>query len=216
MRACVASLDARHLFFPLFSSFFLFFPLFPSFFLSFPLLSFLFLVLILLPTSLTKLLDTPHAKSQSTPRHALHRTPHSPIRLPFGPSLPRSPSYCPPNFEGPAGAWCWIVRSKDHWRYIQFYFPLWIIFAFNITLYTRLVIRLRSVFGSQGGEGGNGDMMVFWRLGMYPVILVLCWSAATFNRLYNTANPDNPLFWLTCIQVLRPNQTSGRAANAHL
>eukprot|EP00282_Hemiselmis_andersenii_P003632 CAMPEP_0114119726 /NCGR_PEP_ID=MMETSP0043_2-20121206/6265_1 /TAXON_ID=464988 /ORGANISM="Hemiselmis andersenii, Strain CCMP644" /LENGTH=273 /DNA_ID=CAMNT_0001212293 /DNA_START=165 /DNA_END=982 /DNA_ORIENTATION=- len=107
---------------------------------------------------------------------------------------------------GPAGAWCWIVRSKDHWRYIQFFIPLWLIFAFNLTLYVKLILRLRAVWGTGGGsEGSSGDMKVFWRLGLYPVILVICWTAASVNRIHNSIYPSQPIYWLTCTQVFLSN-----------
>mmetsp|Transcript_42502 Transcript_42502/g.104185 ORF Transcript_42502/g.104185 Transcript_42502/m.104185 type:complete len:314 (-) Transcript_42502:192-1133(-) len=112
------------------------------------------------------------------------------------------------NAYGPAGAWCWIVRRKDYWRYITFYVPLWLVFGFNLTLYTRLIIKLRKMFQMAGAhEQDRKDVTLFWRLGLYPVILIVCWSAASINRIHDSINPNSPITWLTAIQITMSQAT---------
>ena len=39
------------------------------------------------------------------------------------------------------------------------------------------------------------------RLKYYPFILIICWVFGTINRIYNFAEPEDPLLWLTIIHV---------------
>ena len=40
------------------------------------------------------------------------------------------------------------------------------------------------------------------KLKYYPMILVVCWSFGTLNRLYNIVVPDDPSLWLTILHML--------------
>ena len=40
------------------------------------------------------------------------------------------------------------------------------------------------------------------RLKWYPLILVVTWSWGTINRIHNSINPEDEVFWLFCLQAI--------------
>ena len=39
----------------------------------------------------------------------------------------------------------------------------------------------------------RGDLRDFWRLALYPVVLVVCWLPGTINRVNNSLHPGTPM-----------------------
>mmetsp|Transcript_20750 Transcript_20750/g.42073 ORF Transcript_20750/g.42073 Transcript_20750/m.42073 type:complete len:275 (+) Transcript_20750:3-827(+) len=92
---------------------------------------------------------------------------------------------------------CWILEKYAYMRFIQFYIPLIFVIIFNAMIYSQLIASLRVVLGStENQETRERDMEAFWRMGLYPVVLVICWFFPIINRLHNFANPDGPVYEL--------------------
>ena len=98
------------------------------------------------------------------------------------------------NSYGDAGAWCWI-HSKTWaettaWRFTIFYVPLWIAIAFNGYVYwltTKTLRRLLDVSSSVEGDDAPQRLeALIDRLKYYPLILIICWTLATINRIDNS------------------------------
>ena len=95
---------------------------------------------------------------------------------------------------GDAGAWCW-VNSKTRaettaWRFTIFYVPLWFAIAFNGYVYwltTKTLRRLLDVSSSVEGDDAPQRLeALIDRLKYYPLILIICWTLATINRIHNS------------------------------
>lgn len=60
--------------------------------------------------------------------------------------------------------------------------------------------------GGGGGQGGGGQsatstsMAIVNRLRLYPIALVVCWSWATVNRVFEAIDPYGAVFWLYVLQ----------------
>ncbi|CAM9642726.1 unnamed protein product [Choristocarpus tenellus] len=125
---------------------------------------------------------------------------------------------------GTTGAWCWIAATTRAdfdagtlWRYGAFYFPLWLVIIYNINLYVRIaqVLRRFSV-EIDVGRGSKQESSVSppqeqqdrmrkfgKRLFWYPAVMIFCWTFPTINRIQNTLDPNNPIFTLLLLQVIR-------------
>jgi len=127
---------------------------------------------------------------------------------------------------GPSGAWCWIRADRPAWVFLQFYVPLWGAVAFNAWVYVRTYSLLArtveaSAAAAGGGSGGGGGAeamgasaggvpgdetaakleRVIARLRYYPMILVVVWSFASINRVYEAATGGTaPIFALFFLQ----------------
>ena len=64
-------------------------------------------------------------------------------------------------------------------RFIQFYVPLWIAISFNIYAYVKVVSFIKKYIST------TLEIRFIHRLKYYPIVLVLCWTFATINRVYN-------------------------------
>mmetsp|Transcript_26789 Transcript_26789/g.70329 ORF Transcript_26789/g.70329 Transcript_26789/m.70329 type:complete len:333 (-) Transcript_26789:829-1827(-) len=104
------------------------------------------------------------------------------------------------NLYGFSGGWCWIIPSAPEWRFIQFYIPLWMVFVYNFMLYALLFDRIRDLMkhgtSDTGDSQGSKEVRHFWRLGAYPVVLLVCWSFGSVNRIQNSMDPRHPILWL--------------------
>eukprot|EP00698_Gefionella_okellyi_P011695 TRINITY_DN3100_c0_g1_i1.p1 TRINITY_DN3100_c0_g1~~TRINITY_DN3100_c0_g1_i1.p1 ORF type:complete len:440 (+),score=51.64 TRINITY_DN3100_c0_g1_i1:162-1481(+) len=101
---------------------------------------------------------------------------------------------------GSAGAGCWLKSDNVGalWRFFQFYFFLWSVFIIQIVMYLLIFREVRNSVNVFGGATGNAVK----RMGLYPLILIICYSWATVNRIQNYIAPDTPLFWLYLLHVL--------------
>ncbi|KAL4453412.1 hypothetical protein ABPG74_017619 [Tetrahymena malaccensis] len=89
------------------------------------------------------------------------------------------------NEYGPQGGWCWIKSDSDNKVLsfilvgIEFYIPLWIAFVFNgITIY-RVIRYVKSI------TQDKNQLKLINRLTLYPLILLVCWSAGTVERVFD-------------------------------
>jgi len=84
---------------------------------------------------------------------------------------------------GRAGLYCWIKNDeivKDNvMRFVQFYVPLWIAIGFNIYAYVKVVRFIKKYIST------TLEIRFIHRLKYYPIVLVICWTFATVNRIYN-------------------------------
>eukprot|EP00960_Hanusia_phi_P051621 760907-Hanusia_phi.AAC.3 len=84
------------------------------------------------------------------------------------------------------------ARKSDILTSRQFYIPLWIVIGYNVWNVSTLIFHLRGlVLSTQDDSQTNSDLQLFWRLALYPVILIVC-----CNRIYNSLYPDEPIFVL--------------------
>jgi len=125
---------------------------------------------------------------------------------------------------GDSGAWCWIDDSDagQAMRYLTFYIWLWLGIIGIFVMYYQLMNELSDLIPHEGDKGGfcyetcrmiklvassaqSDDVHVapvrriMRRLCLYPIVLIVCWTFGTINRLQNSFDPDNPsivLFWL--------------------
>lgn len=101
---------------------------------------------------------------------------------------------------GPSGGWCWITPEYEHWRFIQFYGPLWI----SIVLITFIYVKIWRILHALVKSHQTADSLyqlihqIMGRLRYYPIILVVVWLPGTINRIYETTG-GAPLFWLALI-----------------
>ncbi|CAM9692271.1 unnamed protein product [Ascophyllum nodosum] len=116
------------------------------------------------------------------------------------------------NSYGPAGPWCWIKmyppRVGIMWRYVVLYVPLWVAILYNIRVYVRILQVLRRFSAGIDGVGASGASVgpsaeqharmakFMQRLLWYPAVLIIAWTFATINRIYDIFHPSNPIFGL--------------------
>lgn len=103
------------------------------------------------------------------------------------------------------GGWCWISNTQtvgQVWRWLLFYGPLWSCVGYNAYCYYLTEKAMKNMFSNQGTEMPTKYKALIKRLKLYPLILVVCWTWATINRLQNAFSPDNPVFWLYVLQSL--------------
>jgi len=106
---------------------------------------------------------------------------------------------------GPAGSWCWIKDKMPGtvWRYIVFYVPLWLAFAWNTYSYTVVTKAIKNFATmSKSGDQQRKLQKLATQLRWYPMILVAAWTIPTISRIYNSLAPGKPLYWLTIMHCL--------------
>jgi len=126
---------------------------------------------------------------------------------------------------------CWIMSTYPILRFVQFYIPLWLVVTYNVVRIALLFRHLFSLsHPSPSAEMGErrisvvdlrlmptaprelghallfvevqGEVSSYWRLALYPAVLVLCWTPGTINRLHNSYQPDEPNFGLHMAQAI--------------
>lgn len=98
---------------------------------------------------------------------------------------------------GDSGGWCWITDERPidvAWRFIQFYGPLWIAMLYCAIVYARVARKFRMLNNGQ-------DTGPVRRLKWYPLVLVICYSWASINRVYQAITGDFQ-FWLSAIHII--------------
>merc|ERR1712167_413017 len=73
-------------------------------------------------------------------------------------------------------------------RFGQFYIPLWCVMIFNTWAYYNVIVSMK---GTVGGVTLTPEMSKKLRtmtrtLRAYPMILLVCWTPGTINRIYQT------------------------------
>mmetsp|Transcript_47727 Transcript_47727/g.82110 ORF Transcript_47727/g.82110 Transcript_47727/m.82110 type:complete len:382 (+) Transcript_47727:35-1180(+) len=107
---------------------------------------------------------------------------------------------------GESGPWCWItetdIREFDlgtAYRFLLFYTPLWAAIVFNSFIYFQVIRAVRRTTRAAGGSrtaAGRRLVKLCDRLRRYPLIMIICWTPATINRIQNAAAPTNKSFFL--------------------
>ena len=109
---------------------------------------------------------------------------------------------------GPSGAWCWIRPERVGWVFAQFYVPLWLAVTFNAVVYVatrRLLLRTVEASSARGELAAADETALklrrlIERLQLYPAILVVVWTFASINRIYEAATGgDRPVFALVIL-----------------
>lgn len=102
---------------------------------------------------------------------------------------------------GDSGAWCWIKDGQADlvWRIVTFYGELWLAWVYCFYVYTSVLLKIRRMNPSP--DGSLSHRRVLMRIMYYPLVLVVCWSAASVNRLYEMISGDKS-FEFTVLQVL--------------
>lgn len=97
---------------------------------------------------------------------------------------------------------CWIGgdAAGDWWRIFQVYFWLWLVFLVNSIMYVVICCRVRKVAQYVSGLNGNHGAELL-RLGIYPLVLLVCYSFASIDRVQNWIDPDHPIFWLQAVHI---------------
>lgn len=100
---------------------------------------------------------------------------------------------------GAAGAVCWIVGSAlgQALRFVTFYFPLYLVIAYNAWAYWSVVQVVRSARGLADEERRRAAALL-----SYPAILLVAWAGGTLNRLHNWAYPGQPSFGLYMVATV--------------
>mmetsp|Transcript_12422 Transcript_12422/g.30086 ORF Transcript_12422/g.30086 Transcript_12422/m.30086 type:complete len:333 (+) Transcript_12422:33-1031(+) len=98
---------------------------------------------------------------------------------------------------------CWILSSWSSLMFIQFYIPLWCVVIFNVGIFYRIFRNLRGFVQPEDTQMRSPEeTKMFWRLGLYPVILVVCWSVGTIVRIHNSITSSRKIFGLYALHSI--------------
>ncbi|GAB5366750.1 hypothetical protein AAMO2058_001170500 [Amorphochlora amoebiformis] len=101
------------------------------------------------------------------------------------------------DFYGDAGPWCWIDR-RNSWARMLFYIPTWMVLIYCFVVMVSIILHVRAVdraFIQMKGREASG-MHVTRQSIAYISALLLCWTAASINRLYQGITNDHDCFFL--------------------
>ncbi|CAG9324120.1 GCR1_3 [Blepharisma stoltei] len=90
---------------------------------------------------------------------------------------------------GPDNGWCWIKPNQAYtpWmKYLQYYFPLFLILIYNSTVYVSVIKKLNR----ETNLGSNEVKMkrkLALKLKMYPIVLFLCQIPPAIYRIWEIA-----------------------------
>jgi len=130
---------------------------------------------------------------------------------------------------GYSNGWCWLVDDSfgNAWKFCSFYLPLWISILYLIIVYYRIYQSLdrsrqqarttstEAVTATADEEGSSGAVneaaerareadaaraKIMSRIKWYPALLIVCYTFATINRIYNIFG--SPLFSLTVLHFV--------------
>lgn len=107
---------------------------------------------------------------------------------------------------GSAGAWCWIrpkPRAESHaWRFSIFYGPIWVAIIYNAIVYSKAAVVLKRLSSTVAGDEASIKLkQTIARLLRYPLILVVCWTLPTVNRIQQIVQRQ-PVFALYVMTVI--------------
>lgn len=107
---------------------------------------------------------------------------------------------------GSAGAWCWIRNRPPEqsraWRFAIFYGPIWICILYCGKVYASSAIVLHRLSSTVAGDDASVQLKkTIKRLVRYPLILVVCWTFPTINRIQQIIR-ENPIFALYVLTVI--------------
>ena len=124
----------------------------------------------------------------------------------FGYILPMIIAIVPAALDeyGYSEGWCWIKGSfyyKLTLRILCFYVFIWAVMVFNVSVYIRVIIKLRQEFKNII-EYQSEHRMLTRRLSMYPLILVITYTPISFKRTFEIFDDSTLPFWVTCLAAI--------------
>lgn len=112
---------------------------------------------------------------------------------------------------GPSPWWCWIRITQENyaldqvWRGICLYIPLWCAILFNFYVYIKLIEFIHEGMISYS-QDRDYRLKLIRKLKLYPVVLLLCYLFATFNRMLEfVLEKEGPSFWIAMIGAVISN-----------
>eukprot|EP00898_Chlorokybus_atmophyticus_P001697 jgi/Chlat1/2528/Chrsp175S02383 len=117
------------------------------------------------------------------------------------------------DYYGDAGIFCWIrndTAAEKVTRMLVFYVPLWAAVVYNGVVYYKVSRALRETAMAVSAQVGTlgeraqreQELRLAKTLKFYPLILIVCYSFPTANRIQQFAAPRSPVFWLYCLHAL--------------
>jgi hypothetical protein len=96
---------------------------------------------------------------------------------------------------GAAGGICWMKETKEYWRFIAFFVPLWLAVLFNSVVYVRVLRLLHRTVSIAGPDDAVAQSIrtMMTRLSIYPFILVAVWLFASISRIYEAATGNQSM-----------------------
>jgi hypothetical protein len=109
-------------------------------------------------------------------------------------------------FYGDSGPWCWISKPYLIFQLLLLYIPLWIVFLFNLIIYTsvgHLIWNNSKSSGLQPAKETNKYKYIYIKnVSLYLLAFLATWAIPSVNRFYNYFHPDKPLFILHLLHAL--------------
>eukprot|EP01094_Clydonella_sp_ATCC50884_P014655 TRINITY_DN2512_c0_g2_i1.p1 TRINITY_DN2512_c0_g2~~TRINITY_DN2512_c0_g2_i1.p1 ORF type:complete len:357 (+),score=109.86 TRINITY_DN2512_c0_g2_i1:150-1073(+) len=105
---------------------------------------------------------------------------------------------------GSAGLWCWITDRAwgAWWRFLCFYFPLYIFIVWIIFAYFAISFKIWYTFRGTAAAKKSKDFKIIRRLALYPIAFVIIWIFPIINRAQNWIDPQNPIFILYLLHAI--------------
>lgn len=114
---------------------------------------------------------------------------------------------------GDSDSYCWIDKNLDRktrtiWTMIAFYIPLWLCEIYIICIYAFIIIKIawrwmiksRIFHGDFAQEIAKQNMVVIFKLSLYPTILLIAYIFPTINRIHQFFGDTN--FWLLFLHII--------------
>jgi len=116
--------------------------------------------------------------------------------------------FIPYNTYGPAGVWCWITDDDsvgNVWRFATLYVPLWLIILYICYVYISMACYIYGKIHGENVQPATKETFytIILQLAWYPIIMIVCWTPATVNRICNSAGVTS--FGLYMTQVIFNN-----------
>ena len=83
---------------------------------------------------------------------------------------------------------CWIKDPRNPYRIAFFYGPLVLIMFFSLV--TMIAINIWRRYSSPIIADSQ---KIVSKLSLYPLVLLICWTGASVNRIQNAIDPSNPI-----------------------
>eukprot|EP01084_Bolivina_argentea_P240977 404663_1 len=110
------------------------------------------------------------------------------------------------------GQHCWIKGEAEEllqevmnifWRYSLFYVQLWVTIMYSLyTYYKMYTYYKRANSQITTLTSNNNTRNIFQQIGFFPFILILCFTAPTIRRVWETLIPMEVPFWLKVIHAV--------------
>ena len=111
------------------------------------------------------------------------------------------------NLYGSSGVYCWIKSSNGYGSeetdlattsallvLLNLYIPLWISAIFIIIIVVKVIKYVKSSML-------QSDLDFVSRLKLYPIVLIVCWTPATINRILSFCTGQD-YAWMVCLHII--------------